>query len=143
MGSGWSALRVLFPSWRFFEEVGSTLSLEYRFQAADSGLSEWTEALTRPATRWHSFLFNPDGNLFLAEQSLLQRLEEEIGASDPAHSEALEQTTSFQLVKRLVHFQLRERGTAFNRFQFRIGRSSAHEALEYFVVTSLYERSDE
>lgn len=142
MGNGWSALRVLFPSWRFFEDVGSALSLEHRYQLANGEISEWSCVLTRPSPRWYSFIFNPAGNLFLAEQSLLQRLEEEIGSSDPTRSEELEHTVSFQLVTRLVRFTLRERGIECSRFQFRIGRSNAGEAPEYFVVTSLYEHAD-
>lgn len=142
MGNGWSPLRVLFPSWKFFEEVGSALSLEYRIHGPNGEVGEWTETLHRPAPHCYSFLFNPEGNLFLAAQSLLQRLEEEIGSSDPQAGGAIEHTTSFQLVKRLVSFQIRERTGECSRFQFRIGRTEARQPREYFVITSLYERSD-
>ncbi len=136
-GQSWMFLRVLVPSWRFFEDVGHALKLECRFGTPQEQ-GEWHEVLRRPTPAWHSFLFNPSGNLFLAQQSLLQRLESDISELDPEQTETFEQATSFLLVKRLVRSHLAEQGVpAGTTFQFRISR--ALEEAEIFVRSALYQ----
>lgn len=137
-GEGWAFFRVLVPSWRFFEDVGHSLLLEYR-SGEPNHMGEWQNALERPAPRWYSFLFNPSGNLFLAEQSLLQRFEGDIGNLDPARTHEFEHATSFLLVKQLVRVRLQQEGRAAGtRYQFRVSRIT-EGTTEVFVHTELYE----
>ena len=135
-------MRVLFPSWRFFEDVGSALYLQYRLSAPSAEPGPWRDALRQPPRRWSSFLLNAEGNLFLAAHSLLQRLESEIGELDPAHTSAFEGSVSFRLTQNLVQEQIRrdEPATAGMRFQFRVTRSTpAGSTPEPFLISSLYE----
>ena len=67
-------LRVLIPSWRFFETAGWLPELSMRFE----GEWDWHPVLAPPPRRWRHLFFNPEGNLHLALQTTVERLVIEI-----------------------------------------------------------------
>jgi hypothetical protein len=121
-------LRVLFPSWRFFDRLGQVPRLEFRAGADPDALGPWQPALPPlPRSSWH-VLYNPAGNYFLAEQSLVERLLLEIEAEPrgggPREAEVTE-LISFRLVERLI----RRRVTRPDEhYQFRVLLSDAGAA---------------
>jgi hypothetical protein len=87
--NGWSWLRVLMPSWRFFDAVAAPLAL---WVESDGG---WREVVF---PHQYGLLCNPRGNLSLLLYSTLERLLVELAEapSDP------EQLTSYLLVRNLA-----------------------------------------
>ena len=127
-------LRSLFPSWRFYEEVTEVPVLQFRVSIDGTQFGDWVTAVEKPKLEWHSLFLNRSGNLFHAEQSLLQLLESEIGdlpAVNAAQIAVLENGVSFQLASNLVQYFLREQlSLAEQFFQFRLLRVRQGEQLE-------------
>lgn len=63
-------LRVLVPSWRFFDVAAAPLALQAR-RAADA---PWVPLPPPPRRRWYAALWNPAGNLALAEHAVVEQL---------------------------------------------------------------------
>ncbi|HEX5656778.1 MAG TPA: hypothetical protein VFX59_06265 [Polyangiales bacterium] len=102
--NGWSWLRVLLPSWRFFDSVAAPLALWV--ESAGS----WREV---DFPHQHGTFLNPRGNLSLLLYSTLERLLLEL-AEDSVNPEQL---TSYLLVRNLAaqgvqgayRFEIRDR----------------------------------
>jgi hypothetical protein len=102
--NGWSWLRILLPSWRFFDSVALPLTLWLECD----GSSREVQFIHQ-----HGLFCNPRGNLSLLLYSTLERLLVEL-AEEPVHPEQL---TSYLLVQNLAAHQL-EVGVAY-RFEIR------------------------
>lgn len=123
--------RAWIPSWRFFETLSDQPVLFYRFAAADGEeVGEWQQALKRPPRSWYSIAVNGEGNLHLACYTLLDQLEEDLGELDVSQMDLVPATPSYQLVKNLVCFLLRERNELQrgSRYQFKVSRILARDA---------------
>lgn len=67
-------MRLLFPSWAFFDEAAAPPTLEVR-RASDVGDDgPWTAVVRAMPRRWWQLLFNPEGTRTLAAQTLVERL---------------------------------------------------------------------
>jgi hypothetical protein len=87
--NGWSWLRILLPSWRFFDSVAAPLAL---WVESDG---HWREVLF---PHEHGLFCNPRGNLSLLLYSTLERLLVEL-SEDPVNPEQL---SSYLLVQNLA-----------------------------------------
>ncbi len=103
-------LRLLFPSWAFFDTAGAAPVLEVRAHAATDPLLTssphgW-QPVVRPLKRrlWH-VLFNPGGTLTLAEQTIVERWHSEI-------EEEVESDVTRAMVERLVAAHVAALGAA-------------------------------
>lgn len=101
-GRTWVLLRSLLPSWRFFEDVEP--GPELQFCVARAGDDAWQPVLVPPRRR--GFFLNASGNLYLAQQSLVEQLWSEL---DGATLDEAKQLTSYRLVQRLVTERAKER----------------------------------
>ncbi len=109
-------LRVLFPSWRFFEDLDWIPQLSFKLEGSES----WIEVF-EPETRCMGSLFlNARGNFRLAANSLVEQFTTDM--ANLKDDSKLEETVSYQLVRRLVEFRIKELG--FNRlglkYQFKV-----------------------
>lgn len=86
-------LRLLFPSWAFFDAVTDVPSLEVRTWSTGSEPSAWRVAAVAPVRRLLHLLFNPEGNEQLAVQSVVDRfaVERETGIDDEVTRALVEQ----------------------------------------------------
>ena len=103
-------LRVLLPSWRFFDAIASMPRVLVRSGPAPDSLGEWRQLLAPPQRSWANLVWHPAGNLSLAQHSLLERLLTDIAeladGAEPAD------TVSYQLARNLVRAGLRDAGVA-------------------------------
>ena len=109
-------LRGFFPKWQFFHSLGQTPRLYFR-QLTDDEWSAWRGFTPRAKRRLGRLFYNPQVNLALSEQNLVELL-----ASDLASCEedaAALRLVSYRMVDRLVRLKLglMSRWTAY---QFRI-----------------------
>jgi hypothetical protein len=93
-------LRCFFPAWRFFEEIAPSPLLSHRLATSgqDVDAATWVKSLVPPPRRVSSLWLNAAGNLYLAYQSLIERLHSELEAP----GQNLAQTVSYRLVQGLV-----------------------------------------
>jgi hypothetical protein len=95
-------LRVLLPSWRFFDDVQDTPMLLVRVAAPERPFGAWRPLLVPQARRLSHLLWNPDGNLRLAQHALLERLLADLADWDEGRDPPPESLVSYQLVQHLV-----------------------------------------
>ena len=151
--------RALFPSWRFFEDVTDVPVLFYRIESKSTEgkpndgdsipeFGPWTPGLRQLNRNFGSLLFNPQGNLVHAINSLLQHLEIDVGETSPERIDSFEETVSFCLVKDFVDYLLQggkyldsaERAVPGTKYQFKIGRvrqGAPVEQFEQFLISKV------
>jgi hypothetical protein len=129
-GQKLSLFRSLFPSWRFFDQLGHVPKIFFRIMEGDSEFSTWTY-LFPPAKRHLGLLFlNPNGNLRFTFHSLVERflLEvSQVGDSTSARTSFLE-SVSFRQVDKMVQVgisdflkaDLRKREIQKFKYQFKV-----------------------
>jgi hypothetical protein len=105
-------MRVIIPSWRFFDQPDEPLLLETRVNTKDA----WIPLLTPRRRPFYAVIFNPGGNLRFAMHALLEQF-----ISDLEDGDEIAIDVSSALVQNLVKQQLTERGVVGPKsFQFRI-----------------------
>jgi hypothetical protein len=134
-------LRVLLPSWRFFEAPGDVPVLSVRWGSDASRLGPWHAVALRPARHVAMLVFNPSGNLALAHAALLQSLVDAIeGTGDASAVDTAAQiggSVPYALTARLAREHVRrlvgERGL---QYQFKLSLVSSVDATRTDVVIS-------
>jgi hypothetical protein len=124
-GRGWMLVRALFPSWRFFEELGQVPMLRYRVSDGEQGgWSEWKAALPPVPRGLGSLFLNARGNLRMASNSLVEQLVSDLAEVDDTDEglRRFEASVSYELVTRLVRARIRalEPDAHAGRFQFKV-----------------------
>jgi len=117
----WFLLRSFFPNWQFYAKLGYTPKLLVRYavdlsveQGLEAMSSEWQLVYPRAHRRiWH-LVFNPDNNLRLYSQNLLDHLLADlaklqqaatpnpVGTQSTSTEPAIAHCVSYQMVERLA-----------------------------------------
>jgi hypothetical protein len=113
--------RVLIPSWGFFSDVADLPVLYLRTAGLSGGWGQWFPALCTPRRKLWSVLFNAEGNLYLAYNTLLQQIESDIADLSLEETEQFENSVSFRLLHNLVRHQLQVHDD-LSQYQFRLER---------------------
>lgn len=117
-GPWWFLLRSFLPNWRFYHDVGYQPRLFLRHRHSQQDWSSWS--MFMPRARFHvlDLLHNPDNNLALARQNLVDHLSADVHAlPDGDDARAL---VSYQLVNRLAREQLGLHGVSPEEYQFEL-----------------------
>lgn len=128
-------VRVLFPSFRFFDEAPDGLVLLVRVGSDASSLGGFEESLAPEPLGVSSLWFNAQGNLRLAYHALLEQLVADLGELAPQDEQSAHELVSYGLVERLAR-EVARNTRARGVFQFKIEllRGKTREEL----VTSTY-----
>lgn len=126
-------VRVLVPSWRFFDTVGEHPRLLAR-TVDDSGDGVWHALLAPPRRAWWNVAWHPEGNLSLARHSLLDRLLADVARAPDDDPTAF---VSYRLVLDQVRWARRD-GVPGERIQFKLTSPSA--VGPDLFVSSVHER---
>ena len=113
-------LRSFFPNWRFYHRVGHLRLLYVRFADSEAEWQAWQPMTPRAKRRSLQLLHNPEINLALANQNLVEHLTTDI--LDMDEDQNVRQFVSYQLVMRLVRhlLQAQEENHAITQYQFQI-----------------------
>ncbi len=118
--------RALIPSWRFFDQLETIPHLFLRLSIDGESFDAWQNCFRKTSPdennrNWKTFFFNANGNLRLAEISLVERLLSEVQDLS-ADSSSLSKSVSYRLVEHLVRARALEvqGSTSPVFFQFRI-----------------------
>jgi hypothetical protein len=116
-----NGLRVLFPSWRFFDTVDATPILLGRAGAARGELGPYRELLPPLPRKLGSLLIDAQGNLRLAYYSLLEQLMSDLDALADGDAAAARELVSYELVRELARAALiADVESPFERYQFKV-----------------------
>ena len=98
-------LRAFFPNWKFYHGTGYAPRLWVRGRKVSGEWSDWQLVYPRLQRRaWH-VLHNPEVNLALSHQNLVDHLSSDI--QDLPEDADIRDKVSYQLVQRLAHAALR------------------------------------
>ncbi len=110
-------LKAFFPNWRFYHAVGLPPRLHVRGRLASGDWLDWQLVYPRSTRRWHHLLHNPQVNLALAHQTLVDHLANDAAAL--RDDEDIRDRVSYRLVCRLARQALPSDITAF-QFELRL-----------------------
>lgn len=110
-------IRVLIPSWRFFDGTVDAAVLLHRTSTDGQTFSEWQSTIPKPTRRTFGKLFlNADENRLFASHALIEYLKNDL-------VDGADASTSIELVKNLVIHEAKPE----QFFQFRL----TCEAVDY------------
>lgn len=118
-----AALRVLLPTWRFFDEITPSLALQARVAHDAADFGGWRQIMPEPNSAprpLRALLFDPEGNLRLAYHGLLERLQSDLSELPDDDGDAAQRLVSYALVLNLVRHALAAAAPPKARFQFRL-----------------------
>lgn len=116
-------IRVLIPSWRFFDGVADAAVLFHRTSADGVTFSEWNQTLSKPQPRsWGKLFLNSQENYLLAAHALLEHLKNDL-------DDQVDASVSIELVQNLVKHE----APIAARYQFRIISRSVEFTSEVFT----------
>jgi hypothetical protein len=131
-------LRAFFPNWKFFHAVGHVPHLYARsavkLASGELQWADWVLLYPRRARRWHHLVHNPDTNLGLAQQNMVDHFWADLhDLPDGVDPRGL---VSYQMMARLVEQVLRERDVNFthSQFELRMVRDSRMGIVETHVM---------
>jgi hypothetical protein len=125
--------RAFFPNWQFFHKVGSVPHLYIRYQDALGAWSEWQWFYPRRKRHWADLFHNPQGNLLLAQQNLVDHLSSDI--KDLGEGADARPLVSYQLVCRLAAQAARaQQACGHYQLEIRLERFSPQGALSSDTV---------
>jgi hypothetical protein len=106
-------LRVLVPSWKFFDATSFAPELYYRLQN-NVGWGEWILAIPKIGKRSFKHLWvNSEESFGFASHALLEHLVDDL-------SEEKDSSVSLALVNQLVRFRINRSLTLAAKFQFKV-----------------------
>jgi hypothetical protein len=130
-------LRVLVPSWRFFEAEDARFLLEARTWREGEAPSEFRPAVPAAARGRWSWLFAPEHNLRLFCHDLIERFVFDLAERGPLAESEAEKLASYPRVLEIVRWFLRERGPGV-RFQVRLISMREDESRDELFVSHYY-----
>lgn len=78
------ALKLFLPSWNFFNDFTAVPTMEFAVVGSGDTAGDWRPVFVASAApRWWRMGFNPQGNLELLEQTLVERAAEEFRGQPP------------------------------------------------------------
>lgn len=140
-------VRVLIPSWRFFDDISESPLLLARVANPDAPFGPWLPVLHPPRRALRDVLWNPGGNLALACNALVEHLVADLADFDESGADfdesgaiRAEELVSYQLVLNLVRSTLAARSQPATgiRLQFKLAeRASTTTSTPGDVMISL------
>lgn len=103
---GLMLFRVLFPSWRFYDDVNYVPFLYYRFGHDEKNFGEWKLVLPKLKRNIFNILINPEANLTHAYNTLIQQLEQDKEEVSEENKNDFVKSVSYNLIKNLVQKQI-------------------------------------
>ena len=130
-GPGATLLRLLFPTWAFFERPHAPPLLEV-LVSATNGDTAWQPALIPSPRRWWQLFVNPLGTLVLAEQTHVERLYE-LCSDESVDRASREFFAAWQVVRNISEQAVRMRRQAVGAHQWKF-RLTVTDAGHHRVV---------
>ena len=116
-------LRGFFPKWQFFHSLGLTPRVYFRLQHNEDW-SNWHKFMPRAKRQFSHLIFNPQVNLALSEQNLVELLASDLAAC--SSETEVPQLVSYKMIDRLVR-EKAQLVSPYSAYQFQICLERAGE----------------
>jgi hypothetical protein len=136
-----SLLRVLIPSWKFFDSPGSLTRLEFQTSPDGKTWSSWTSPKAPAVSRGVLQLFlNPWENAWLAQTALVEKLCAEFFDLNLKSLSEMKSLDSYRLVVYWVRTEIQKLSHQEKYFHFKIEiQNSGAEATTLTLASSVHE----
>jgi hypothetical protein len=113
-------LRSFFPNWRFFHRMGHVPTLYVRYAYAEHNWSAWQSTLPRAQRSLMQLFHNPEINLALANQNLVDHLSADLQVL--RDDQNVEELVTYQLITRHARNFLQQQQLSFpiQQYQFQL-----------------------
>lgn len=115
-------LRAFFPNWKFFDIVGHVPQLRARSARADAegelAWSDWRLLYPRRRRRWTHLFHNPDTNLALGQQNLVDHFWSDL--YDLPDGDDPRRLVTYAMMERLVRAELDRHHPGYSHWQFEL-----------------------
>ena len=131
-------VRLLIPSWRFYEEVGELCTLTYRSSMDGQEFGPWLTALPLPDSK--SLLLNTEWNHYLACQGLVGQLIYELSEVSPIPSGEAKKLAPYQMVCHLLEEEIlstKNLTLVPKYYQFRVCGGEIDAPTERYLLSSV------
>ena len=137
-----SLLRVLIPSWKFFDRPGSISNLFYQIGTRDQSWGPWqSPSAQQTQSRSVRRLFlNASENAWLARRALVDRLCEEFFESQMSELNNLKDGLSYRLVENWIRWEIvklpADVSGSNHFFRFKIEITEANSNISHPILNS-------
>ena len=137
-GRKWQLLRVLVPTWRFFDFPGDQSEMLIRSGRTADDLCEW-HPCHKPVRRnpLNLFIDGPT-NYRLACNTLIEQLLSDLSDWDERNIDRFPESVSFTLAKHLACFEAKAAHAAKFYFQFKIVTHTAPDKLQDVLISEVF-----
>jgi len=111
--------RAFFPSWVFFTQANSEISLQVRYQQG-AEVGSWEDLTPQIQRRAGNLFWNPTNNFLHACHNSLHHLLTDVNDLEDTSEEKIESLASYKVVKNMVAFLLQSKGVSLKAYQFRL-----------------------
>ncbi|MCB0348432.1 MAG: hypothetical protein KDD37_06325 [Bdellovibrionales bacterium] len=121
--------KCLFPSWKFFDQVGPVAKLYYQTEPLTE--NNWTPCLNTAKRNLFNIFLNPKGNAYLATQGLVDNLVTKLNSIENLDDIVL--TTEYKLVVNVVRQITRQTRPQSKSFRFKINVTTPQENYDTLI----------
>lgn len=124
---------LFLPKWNFFDRLGTVSVLLFRPVMSEG--NEWLVCFEKPKRYWWNLFFNPIGNLYLFNLSLVDRLVHEAYSS--ATNVDLTSLSSYSNIEIQVKEQIKIKFPTTGQFEFKIQVKTDADPLQDYLVSGV------
>ena len=138
-------LRGFFPSWRFFDAPGLQPRLFVRALLNNKEWSAWYVFVPRATFRVRDLLYNPENNLHLTEQTLIEHLSSDLQAlpEDRDAASLVSYSLTVRLARRIARGLVSDRPITGFQFDLRLLPGLGDDGTEMIILKSpIYQEAD-
>lgn len=119
-------VRVIFPSWNFFDQLGYSFKLYFRTQPNQ----HWEYVDLSCQMKPVSFFFNPKANYLLAQVSVIEHFAQEVQS---LKADQIQNSTLYKMIRSMVLDYLQHQKIDFNKAQFKIETVDQNQPIEIYA----------
>ncbi len=119
-------VRVIFPSWNFFDQTGYSFKLYFRNQHDQRWESLDLSCQLKPV----SLFFNSEANYLLAQVGVIEHFTQEVQS---LRADQIEKSTLYKMICSMIFAHLQNQKIDFKKTQFKIEAIDQNQRIEIYT----------
>lgn len=134
--------RIFFPSWKFFDVSSDMYYIKYRCNTNLESIieSEWILCPPKLERNISQFIFNPQGNIALACDTIQNHLITDIYdlQSENKSFTEIENTNSYKIIQNMIKFFISKNNITSAQYQFKIATLNQDNEEDDIFISRIY-----